>query len=353
MGSAPTSRQPSCTIFSAPCLKRRTEWNLPTRKAYDTAAWCAIDWMFERRQLPMHLQCAYWRKHCGRVLHFHTADGTVPFSVAPIGGMPQSAPESPLVYAALVEELLDLVDAHLLVNDLPAGIQIKANEATASQVQAAREPRAYRSTDIVCYNFADATYVFGPSPLQLFYACSVIATVFSRAQQILHSAKSEVLFGSTLHSTPRGTIWTDNQLRQYIDCSGTSRPADGNNPQMKADTSMIVLGSMVTLPQDAWQTLAHRMRSAWKAWSGIMEQVRAPRISFHLRAQLLDGVVLPSLLWGLESLSLTRPQRSKLTTIQRVMIGRMLHLFQRPRERRGAFFRRRERCVTAAIRSHA
>lgn len=115
-------------------VERRSEWDLPTfmskldmRKAYDTVAWCAIDWLFERGQLPMHLQCAYWRMHCGRVLHFHTVDGTIHFSVAPTGGMPQGARDPPLGYAALVEEFLDLVDAHLLVNDLPAGLQINAD----------------------------------------------------------------------------------------------------------------------------------------------------------------------------------------------------------------------------------
>lgn len=109
---------------------------------------------------------------------------------------------------------------------------------------------------------------------------------------------------------------------------------------------------MVHSPQNAWQTIAHRLRAAWKAWSGVRNQVRAPRISFDLPAQLLEGVVLPSLLWGMESLSLTRPQRDKLSTIQRVMLGRMLHLFQRPREARDAFFRRRERCISAAIKQH-
>lgn len=35
------------------------------------------------------------------------------------------------------------------------------------------------------------------------------------------------------------------------------------------------------------------------------------------------------------------------------MIGRMLHLFQKPMEHRDAFFRRRERCITMAIKTHS
>lgn len=216
----------------------------------------------------------------------------------------------------------------------------------------AREPCPYRTTDVAYYNLSDDSYVFGSSPLQLTYTLSVIADVFSQAQQILHSAKSEVLFDSTLHSTPCVTVWNNDQLLHYVNSPGTSRPADSDNTAMKVVSDMIVLGSIVNSPQDAWRTIAHRMRSAWNAWSGIRGQVRAHRISFHLRAQLLEGVVLPSLLWGLESLSLTRPQRNKLTTIQRAMIGRMLCLFQRPREPREAFFHRRERCITVAVKTH-
>lgn len=205
--------------------------------------------------------------HCGRILNFHTADGTVRFSVAPTGGMPQSAPESPLVYAALVEELLDVVEAHLLVNDLPAGLPASATEETASQVQAARAPHAYRTRDVACYMFVDETYVFGTSPLQVSYTSSVIAHVFSRAQQILHSTKSEVLSDSTLHSMPRATVWDSVQLLHYVNRSGTSRPADYNNPPMKPVSDMIVLGSIINSPPP------RRMEDDLAAYAGCMQGV--------------------------------------------------------------------------------
>lgn len=154
------------THFQAAEL-HQSEWNLPTfiakldiNKTYDTVAWSALDWLFERRHLPLHLQCANWRMHYNRVLHSHTADGTVHVPVAPTGGMPQGAPESPLIYAALVEELLDVVDAHLAV-----------------QVEYARVHRPYRAGNAVFYNFADGTYVFGMSPLQLSYTSSVFAAL--------------------------------------------------------------------------------------------------------------------------------------------------------------------------------
>lgn len=86
------------------------------------------------------------------------------------------------------------------------------SEEMASQVQSARESRACRTDDVAFYHSADGTYVFGTSPLQLSYTSSVVAHVFRRAQQILHSAESEVLFDSTLPSVPRATAWDDEQL---------------------------------------------------------------------------------------------------------------------------------------------
>lgn len=125
-------------------IERRFEWGLPTfiakldiKKAYDTVAWCALDWLIQRRQLPHHLQCAYWRMRHSRVLHLNTAGGADTFSITPAGGMQQGAPDSPLIYAALVEELLDVASAHLVVNELPAGSAIDTSEETASQVELA------------------------------------------------------------------------------------------------------------------------------------------------------------------------------------------------------------------------
>lgn len=54
--------------------------------------------------------------HFGRKLSFHTMDGTVKFEIEPQCGMPQGAPDSPMIYSVLMEELLSLAEAHLRVN---------------------------------------------------------------------------------------------------------------------------------------------------------------------------------------------------------------------------------------------
>lgn len=69
----------------------------------------------------------------------------------------------------------------------------------------------------------------------------------------------------------------------------------------------------------------------------------------RMRLQLLDAVVLPSLLWGLETLWLCRPERSRIRAFQRTAVARCIRFFARPSETREQFFRCRERVTTKWI----
>lgn len=102
------------------------------------------------------------------------------------------------------------------------------------------------------------------SPLAPSYIASVVAQVFRRAQQTLHSENSEVLYDSTAETEPRIFVWDSDQLLIYVDGLGTSRPDESSAPRTKPMTDMMALGSVVNSPQGAWRTLSHRMRSAWK-----------------------------------------------------------------------------------------
>lgn len=74
-------------------------------------------------------------------------------------------------------------------------------------------------------------------------------------------------------------------------------------------------------------------------------------VPLRSRLELLNAVVKPSLLWGFESLSLTKPQRRQLTAVQRSMVKKTLLLLRRPAEAPNAYFRRRERLVTHIIKT--
>lgn len=91
-------------------LAKRRAWGLSTyvckldiRKTYDTVSWAAVAALFDRRGLPQWLRAAYWRAHLGRQFRFVSADGAVSSATTARRGMPQGSPESPLVYAALIE----------------------------------------------------------------------------------------------------------------------------------------------------------------------------------------------------------------------------------------------------------
>lgn len=133
---------------------------------------------------------------------------------------------------------------------------------------------------------------------------------------------------------------------------GQSAPEPGNwrrGPEVCTVQHMTVLGSCVTAEAHADKTIQERIRRAWHAWSQVRAQCTNNRISLAARARLLDAVVLPTLLWGLETLSLTRAQRKWLNTLQRAMLQSAMRLPRRPEETEEAYCRRRERITTARI----
>lgn len=110
-------------------IERRLEWGYPTvltkldiAKAYDSVDWMAIAWMLERRQLLAHLRSADSLMHQERLLKSRIGDGIAQFELQLRRDMPQGAPESPLVFAALKEDIVQVAKATTVVNELPCGL---------------------------------------------------------------------------------------------------------------------------------------------------------------------------------------------------------------------------------------
>lgn len=166
---------------------------LDIKKSYDTAAWSAIAQLFEEKGLPQVLRSAYWRLHLGRTLQFRSGDGTVAFVATPRRGMPQGSSETPMLYASLMESLIEKAEARLLVSGRPAGVKLLPDEAHADQIEASRTKSAFGLDHEVFLNFADDTYVIGEDSTDLSYATSVSAQELAKAEQHLHPSKYEVL----------------------------------------------------------------------------------------------------------------------------------------------------------------
>lgn len=161
------------TIF-----EKRKQWGLPAllakldiARAYGAVSLSAMDWVFERCQVPHFLRAAYWRMHTGRTLVFRVSRGSTTFEVVPEHGMPQGAPESPAIYACLMEELLKVATATLEANDVPAGVGLPEDEdeETAEDIdRLRRQDRIIRPALHAC-NFADDAYLFASGCRQLSY----------------------------------------------------------------------------------------------------------------------------------------------------------------------------------------
>lgn len=118
---------------------------------------------------------------------------------------------------------------------------------------------------------------------------------------------------------------------------------------MRTVPHMTVLESCVTAEADHDKSVQERVRRAWHAWSHIRAQCVNKRIPLRARARLLDAVALPTLMWGLETLSLARAQRRLLNTLQRAMVQNAMLLLRCSDEDQEAYYKRRARITTARI----
>lgn len=132
--------------FGAPFLRIK----LDIRKAYDTLAWASIQQMFAKRGLPTALQHAYWRIHVGRRLRFRNSDGTISFALTPMQGIPQGSPESPLIYAAVMESRIEEAEKMLQESRRPYGIPV-TQVWTQAEVERQKLPSVAASDQVFCF----------------------------------------------------------------------------------------------------------------------------------------------------------------------------------------------------------
>lgn len=124
--------------------------------------------------MPVWLQAVYWRHHRGRRLTFRTTDNTVTFTARPRRGMPQCAPESPMVYAVMMEDRIAAATDALARLRRPAGIRMD-EDLTVDDVERSKlRLQDFELGDVVFVTFADDTYVIGASVTAVSYAVSVL-----------------------------------------------------------------------------------------------------------------------------------------------------------------------------------
>lgn len=273
---------------------------LDIAKAYDALRWQSIEDEFRDRDMPNDLRCAYWRLHAGRELCFRTGDTTIEFVLRPNQDIPQGSPESPAVYAAVIEGLLDKVERRLHRAGLPAGLPL-CSEGDATEVEDYKHSRrAFQPDDTFAVNFADDTYVLSRATREAEYTTAVIRQEYARANQMLHPKKFQALTTST---TQPIQMWDGAQLKLHEAGQplGEGRTCLEHIPVVKA---MVVLGSVISFEEPTEAPLQARKRASWKTFTECRGQLLQRTIPLAKRIKLLESTVLASFMWGLESVVL-------------------------------------------------
>lgn len=306
--------------------------------------WQAIEDKFKVRNMPSDLRCAYWRPHAGRELYTSNE-----FALRANQAIPQGSPESPAVYAAVIEGLLDRVERRLHRAGLPAGLPL-CSEGDATEVEDYKHSRkAFQPDDIFAANFADDTYVLARETREAEYTSAVIRQEYARANQMLHPKKCQALTTSTKQPIQ---MWDDEQLKLHEAGQPLGEGRD-NLEHIQVVKAMVVLGSVISFEEPTEAPLQARRRASWTTYTECRGQLLQRTISIAHSVKLLESTVLASFMWGLESVDLREKQLSTINASQSTMVLYMTRHPRRARETDADYFPRRERIISGIIAKHS
>lgn len=160
----------------------------------------------------MALGAAYWREHPDRQLAFRTCDGSIAFTVRPTRGMPPGAPESPMIDAAIIEDVTAEVEERLVRQRLPAGIRADDDQTTFDIGRDTNASRPFQAGDSGFLNLADDHYDLAGDTRSATYMVSSLAEDMATKGQMFNESKSEWLHTHHIAGTPPPKVWTAAQL---------------------------------------------------------------------------------------------------------------------------------------------
>lgn len=116
---------------------------------------------------------------------------------------------------------------------------------------------------------------------------------------------------------------------------------------------MTVLGSEISFNTNQPEALPARLKIVWHTFSLIRSQLQMRVAPIRARMQLLDAVILPTLLYGMETVHTTTVMRRTMDATQRTLVGRILLVLRKPTEALHEYLKRRQRLISATIAKHA
>ena len=104
------------------------------------------------------------------------------------------------------------------------------------------------------------------------------------------------------------------------------------NARIPIKAELIILGQEVAFRKDSNHCFDHRLRQAWKAAHANAPRLRSTAISHTKRVKLLQALVKPCLLYGVETWKVTPDLISKIITAERALTRWCLRMSIRSNE---------------------
>lgn len=213
---------------------------------------------------------------------------------------------------------------------------------------------------IAYINFADDTYILARTAMMFEFELAVLQSELRAVGQILNMKKSEVLTRDAEEESvpppPPPRSWSDEELGAY-EARGAEAPNTSTSPigrpPLAVARAMAVLGSEISFNPSRPEALPARLNIVWQKFSLIEAQLQMRVAPIRARVQLLDVVIQPTMLYGMETVHITTVMRRKVDATQGTLIGRLLPVLRKPTEDLQAYFRRRQRLITTTIAKYA
>ena len=160
--------------------------------------------------------------------------------------------------------------------------------------------------------FADDLVLFGKSFAEIEQMLEALIEEFARAGLVVNGSKTKLL--------TTAPIATSSQTPLLADVAGMFVE------MVRGGCSHKYLGKALSgdLRVRGQRNLDHRLQCAWMRFHDLQHVLTNRKIPVHLRLQLFDSVVSPTVLYGLSTTPLTATQLDKLDAVQRKMLRRIV-----------------------------
>ena len=146
-----------------------------------------------------------------------------------------------------------------------------------------------------------------------------------------HGELNKVL--SELAATSKEVGLTMNMKKTKIMTNGVKKPIKIENEEIEYIDEYIYLGQLISFENKSEKEITRRISSAWKQFWSLKFVLLEKSISMKIKKHVMDTCILPTLLYGAQTWSLSKKEKSMLNICQRRMERKILGITLRNRVR--------------------